>query len=299
VQPVNRAFPHSPLRGALQFRLGGSKEGGGGARPDRFAARLQTRCRGMPRKFYRLSECPEPTRLMKDLQRKGANAVADVSTPRAMETVNSAGTIIHSVKGKRTQHVALDSSSSCTCWRSTSVIGVAGQARSPWPRSRAMPIKQRISSCLWFDGQAEEAANFYLSVFKNSRITAVSRYGEAGPGPKGSVMVVGLELDGQSFTAVNGGPMFKFTEAISMVVHCETQAEVDYCWEKLSAGGQEGRCAWLKDKFGVSWQIVPTALIELMQAKDARKSAGVMRAMLQMTKIDIAGLQRAYEGEAD
>jgi predicted 3-demethylubiquinone-9 3-methyltransferase (glyoxalase superfamily) len=162
-----------------------------------------------------------------------------------------------------------------------------------------MPIKQRISPCLWFDGQAEEAANFYVSVFKNSRITAVSRYGEAGPGPDGGVMVVGLELDGQSFTALNGGPMFKFTEAISMVVHCETQAEVDHYWEKLSAGGQEGRCAWLKDKFGVSWQIVPTALIELMQAKDARKSARVMNAMLQMTKIDIASLQRAYEGKDD
>jgi predicted 3-demethylubiquinone-9 3-methyltransferase (glyoxalase superfamily) len=161
-----------------------------------------------------------------------------------------------------------------------------------------MPIKQRISPCLWFDGQAEEAANFYVSVFKNSRITAVSRYREAGPGPNG-VMVVGLELDGQSFTALNGGPMFKFTEAISMVVHCETQAEVDHYWEKLSAGGQEGRCAWLKDKFGVSWQIVPTALIELMQAKDARKSARVMKAMLQMTKIDIASLQQAYEGKDD
>jgi predicted 3-demethylubiquinone-9 3-methyltransferase (glyoxalase superfamily) len=162
-----------------------------------------------------------------------------------------------------------------------------------------MPIKQRISPCLWFDGQAEEAANFYVSVFKNSRITAVSRYGEAGPGSNGGVMVVGLELDGQSFTALNGGPMFKFTEAISMVVHCETQTEVDHYWEKLSADGQEGRCAWLKDKFGVSWQIVPTALIELMQAKDARKSARVMKAMLQMTKIDIASLQQAYEGKGD
>ena len=162
-----------------------------------------------------------------------------------------------------------------------------------------MPIKQRISPCLWFDNQAEEAVNFYVSTFKNSKITAVSRYGEAGPGPKGSVVVVGFELDGQSFTALNGGPMFKFTEAISMVVHCETQAEVDYYWEKLSAGGQPGRCAWLKDKFGVSWQIVPTALIELLQDKDAAKSARVMKAMLQMTKIDIAGLQRAYEGKGE
>ena len=162
-----------------------------------------------------------------------------------------------------------------------------------------MPIKRRISPCLWFDGEAEEAANFYVSIFKNSRITAVSRYGDAGPGPKGSVMVIGFELDGQAFTGLNGGPMFKFTEAISMIVHVETQAEVDFYWEKLSTDGQAGRCAWLKDKFGVSWQIVPTALIELMQDKDAAKSARVMQAMLQMTKIDIAGLQRAYDGKVE
>ena len=162
-----------------------------------------------------------------------------------------------------------------------------------------MPIKQRISPCLWFDGQAEEAASFYVSIFKNSKITAVSRCGDTGPGPKGSVMVIGFELDGQAFTGLNGGPMFKFTEAISMIVHCETQAEVDHYWEKLSAGGQPGRCAWLKDKFGVSWQIVPTALAELMQDKDPAKSARVMQAMLAMTKIDIAGLQRAYDGKAE
>jgi predicted 3-demethylubiquinone-9 3-methyltransferase (glyoxalase superfamily) len=162
-----------------------------------------------------------------------------------------------------------------------------------------MPIKQRISPCLWFDGQAEEAANFYVSIFKDARVTAVSRYGEVGPGPKGSVMAIGFELDGQAFTALNGGPLFKFTEAVSMIVHCETQAEVDHYWEKLSAGGQPGRCAWLKDKFGVSWQVVPTALIELMQDKDAAKSARVMQAMLAMTKIDIAALRRAYEGKAE
>src|SRR5262252_3287719 len=162
-----------------------------------------------------------------------------------------------------------------------------------------MPIERRISLCLWFDGQAEEAVNFYVSIFKNSKVMAVSRYGEVGPGPKGSVMVVGFELDGQAFTALNGGPMFKFTEAISIIVHCETQAEVDDYWEKLSAGGQEGRCAWLKDKFGVSWQIVPTALIELMQANDASRSARVMKAMLQMTRIDIASLQRAYQGKGE
>jgi predicted 3-demethylubiquinone-9 3-methyltransferase (glyoxalase superfamily) len=162
-----------------------------------------------------------------------------------------------------------------------------------------MPITQRISPCLWFDNQAEEAVNFYVSIFKNSRITVVSRYGEAGPGPKGSVMAVGFELERQSFTALNGGPLFKFTEAISMIVHCETQAEVDYYWEKLSADGQPGRCAWLKDKFGVSWQIVPTALIGLMADEDAAKSARVMKAMLQMTRIDIAGLQQAYEGKGE
>ena len=161
-----------------------------------------------------------------------------------------------------------------------------------------MPVKHRISPCLWFDGQAEDAANFYVSIFRNSRITAVSRCGEAGPGPKGSVMVVSFELDGQAFTALNGGPMFKFTEAISMIVHCETQVEVDHYWETLSAGGQPGRCAWLKDKFGVSWQVVPTALIELMQDNDPAKSARVVQAMLQMTKIDIAVLQRAYQGTA-
>jgi predicted 3-demethylubiquinone-9 3-methyltransferase (glyoxalase superfamily) len=159
-----------------------------------------------------------------------------------------------------------------------------------------MPIKQRISPCLWFDGEAEDAANFYVSIFKDARITAVSRYSEAGPGPKGSVMAIGFDLDGQAFTALNGGPMFKFTEAVSMIVHCETQAEVDHYWEKLSAGGQPGRCAWLKDKFGVSWQVVPTALLELLQDKDAARSARVMQAMLAMTKIDIATLRRAYDG---
>jgi len=139
--------------------------------------------------------------------------------------------------------------------------------------------------------------NFYVSIFKNSRITAASRYGDAGPGPKGSV--VGFELDGQAFTGLNGRPMFEFTEGLSMIVHCETQTEVDFYWEKLSIGGQPGRCAWLEDKFGVSWQIVPTALFELMQDKDAAKSARVMQAMLQMTKIDIAGLQRAYDGKVE
>jgi predicted 3-demethylubiquinone-9 3-methyltransferase (glyoxalase superfamily) len=132
-------------------------------------------------------------------------------------------------------------------------------------------------------------------VFENSRITAVSRYGDAGPGPKGSVMTIGFELDGQAFTGLNGGPLYKFNEAISLMVNCETQAEVDGYWEKLSAGGQEVQCGWLKDKFGVSWQIVPTALFELIQDKDAAKSQRVMAALMQMTKLDIAKLKQAAD----
>ena len=158
-----------------------------------------------------------------------------------------------------------------------------------------MPVKQRITPFLWFDGQAEEAANFYVAIFPNSRIAATTRYGDAGPGPKGSVMTIGFELDGQSFTGLNGGPVFKFTEAMSLVVHCESQAEVDHYWERLTAdGGKPNQCAWLKDKFGVSWQIVPDALIALLQDKDPAKSTRVMQAMLQMTKIDIAKLQAAH-----
>ena len=160
-----------------------------------------------------------------------------------------------------------------------------------------MPVKQCITPFLWFDGQAEEAANFYVAIFPNSRIAATTRYGDAGPGPKGSVMTIGFELDGQSFTGLNGGPVFKFTEAMSLVVHCETQAEVDHYWERLTAdGGKPNQCAWLKDKFGVSWQIVPNALIALLQDKDPAKSTRVMHAMLQMTKIDIAALQAAHRG---
>jgi len=157
-----------------------------------------------------------------------------------------------------------------------------------------MPIKQRITPFLWFDRQAEEAANFYVSIFPNSKVLSTSRYGEGGPGPKGTVMTVSFELDGLSCTALNGGPMFKFTEAISLVVHCETQAEVDHYWDKLSAGGQQVQCGWLKDKYGLSWQVVPNALIELVQDKDPTKSQRVMAAMMQMKKIDIAGLKAAY-----
>ena len=157
---------------------------------------------------------------------------------------------------------------------------------------------QKITPFLWYDNQAEEAANFYVSIFKNSKVLSVSRYGDAGPGPKGSVMVASFELEGQKFTALNAGPRFKFTEAISFVVNCETQEEVDYFWEKLTAGGgQESMCGWLKDKYGLSWQIVPTVLFELFQDKDREKSQRVMQAMLQMKKMDVATLMRAAEKE--
>ncbi|MGH6892404.1 MAG: VOC family protein [Dongiaceae bacterium] len=155
---------------------------------------------------------------------------------------------------------------------------------------------QKISPFLWFDSQAEEAANFYVSIFKNSKIGKVVRYGDAGPGPKGSVMTISFELEGQQFSALNGGPHFKFTEAISFVVDCKTQEEVDELWSKLSAGGQPSQCAWLKDKFGLSWQIVPTVLVELLSDPDPQKSKRVMEAMMQMTKIDIAKLRQAYKG---
>jgi predicted 3-demethylubiquinone-9 3-methyltransferase (glyoxalase superfamily) len=154
---------------------------------------------------------------------------------------------------------------------------------------------QKIAPFLWFDGKAEEAANFYVSIFKNARIGAARRYGEAGPGPEGSVMSVEFQLDGQQFIALNGGPQFTFSPAISFFVNCETQEEVDELWEKLSAGGRKDRCGWLQDKFGVSWQIIPTALGKLMSDPDPEKSKRVMKAMLQMTKIDINGLKQAYE----
>jgi predicted 3-demethylubiquinone-9 3-methyltransferase (glyoxalase superfamily) len=155
---------------------------------------------------------------------------------------------------------------------------------------------QKITPFLWFDNNAEEAANFYVSVFKNSKIGGVSRYEEAGPGPVGTVMVATFQLDGQEFVALNGGPRFKFTEAISFVVNCETQEEVDEFWDKLSEGGEKSRCGWLKDRYGLSWQIVPTVLGELMQDKDPEKSNRVMKAMLQMDKIDIERLKQAYDG---
>lgn len=155
---------------------------------------------------------------------------------------------------------------------------------------------QKITPFLWFDDKAEEAMNFYVSIFKNSKVLGVSRFGEAGPGPKGSVMTATFQLEGQEFTALNGGPQFAFTEAISFYVDCKTQQEVDELWEKLSAGGEKGQCGWLKDKYGLSWQIVPSVLGELLQDKDAAKSKRVMEAMLQMSKIDIKALQQAYAG---
>jgi predicted 3-demethylubiquinone-9 3-methyltransferase (glyoxalase superfamily) len=156
---------------------------------------------------------------------------------------------------------------------------------------------QKITTFLWFDDQAEEAINFYVSVFKNSRVGDIARYGDTGPGPKGQVMTADFVIAGQQFTALNGGPQFKFTEAISLVVNCETQEEVDEYWEKLSAGGQKVQCGWVKDKFGLSWQIVPTILKELLKDKDPQKTNRVMQALMKMTKLDIAQLQAAYEGK--
>jgi predicted 3-demethylubiquinone-9 3-methyltransferase (glyoxalase superfamily) len=154
---------------------------------------------------------------------------------------------------------------------------------------------QKINPFLWFDGKAEEAANFYVSVFKESKLVNVARYGDAGPGPKGTAMSATFELVGQRFIALNGGPQFKFSEAISFLINCETQQEVDELWEKLSAGGEKSRCGWLKDKYGLSWQIIPTVLGGMLQDKDPKKSQRVMQAMLQMTKIDIARLKQAYD----
>jgi predicted 3-demethylubiquinone-9 3-methyltransferase (glyoxalase superfamily) len=158
---------------------------------------------------------------------------------------------------------------------------------------------QKITPFLWFDDKAEEAAKFYVSIFKNSKMGSITRYSDeaakASGRPKGTVMTVSFQLDGQEFTALNGGPHFKFSEAISFVVNCETQAEVDKFWEKLSEGGEKSRCGWLKDKYGLSWQVVPTVLVTMLQDKDAEKSKRVMAAVLQMDKLDIKTLKRAYE----
>ena len=158
-------------------------------------------------------------------------------------------------------------------------------------------ITQKITPFLWFDTRAEEAVKFYTSVFKDSKVGAITRYDNEGAKvsgrPKGSVMTIDFQIAGQEFTALNGGPLFKFTEAVSFVVNCENQKEVDHFWEKLSAGGEKSQCGWLKDKYGLSWQVVPTVLLELLQDKDAAKSQRVMHAMLQMTKLDIKKLQAA------
>ena len=155
---------------------------------------------------------------------------------------------------------------------------------------------QKITPFLWFDGKAEEAVNFYVSIFKNSRIVSVTRFGKAGPGKEGSVMSATFQLEGQEFFALNGGPQFSFTPAISFFVNCETQAEVDELWEKLSEGGKKERCGWLKDKYGLSWQIIPSVLGKLLHDPDAAKANRVMQAMLQMDKLDINRLQQAYDG---
>ena len=162
---------------------------------------------------------------------------------------------------------------------------------------RTQPHAQKITTFLWFDNNAEEAVNFYVSIFKNSEVLNSVRYGDVGPGPKGTVMTIAFQLDGQEFTALNGGPQFKFTEAVSLVVHCETQEEVDYFWERLSEGGQKVECGWVKDKFGLSWQIVPDVLLELLQDSDSQKSQRVMKAMLQMKKLEIERLKQAAEGQ--
>jgi predicted 3-demethylubiquinone-9 3-methyltransferase (glyoxalase superfamily) len=166
---------------------------------------------------------------------------------------------------------------------------------SKYPITKGEFDMQKITPYLWFDSQAEEAMNFYTSIFKNSKVLNVSRYPEGAPGPAGGVMIATFELEGQEFTALNGGPQFNFTEAISFLVNCKTQKEVDELWQKLSAGGEEGPCGWLKDKFGVSWQIIPTALGEMLSDPNPAKAQRVMEAMLKMKKIEIPVLQQAYD----
>jgi predicted 3-demethylubiquinone-9 3-methyltransferase (glyoxalase superfamily) len=158
-------------------------------------------------------------------------------------------------------------------------------------------MSQKITTFLWFDHNAEEAARFYTSIFKSSKVLGLARYGDAGPGPKGSVMTVRFQLEGQEFMALNGGPQFKFTEAISLMVSCETQAEIDELWTRLTAGGgSEVECGWLKDKFGLSWQIVPYAIARMIEDPDPAKSSRVMQAVMKMKKLDLAALERAYRG---
>lgn len=157
---------------------------------------------------------------------------------------------------------------------------------------------QKIAPCLWFNDNGEEAAKFYTSIFNNSKIGNVSRYGKNAPMPEGTALTVAFELEGQSFLALNGGPIFKFTEAVSFVVNCETQKEIDEYWKKLSAGGQEQQCGWLKDKFGLSWQIVPVQLSAMLASKDSEKTGRVMQVLMKMIKLDLEVLEKAYNGEA-
>ena len=154
---------------------------------------------------------------------------------------------------------------------------------------------QKITTFLWFNDKAEEAANFYVSLFQNSKIDSISRYGDAGPGPKGSVMIVNFQLEGQKFIALNGGPHFSFTPAVSLFVNCESQEEVDRLWDQLSEGGRKDRCGWLQDKYGLSWQIIPVALMRLMSDPDKQKAGRVMKAMLAMDKIDVEKLEEAAQ----
>lgn len=160
-----------------------------------------------------------------------------------------------------------------------------------------MNNKQKIVTYLWFNNNAEEAVNFYISLFKNSSVKSVSRYGDAGPGPKGQVMVMNFELEGQEFIALNGGPQFKFTPAVSLLVNCYSQEEIDALWNKLTEGGREDQCGWLQDKFGLSWQIVPANIGQLFSGGDAQKTSRVMQAMMPMKKMDMNVLQKAYDGE--
>jgi predicted 3-demethylubiquinone-9 3-methyltransferase (glyoxalase superfamily) len=161
-----------------------------------------------------------------------------------------------------------------------------------------MAEQQRITPCLWFDGNAEEAVNFWVSIFPSSRILDVARWGDTGPGVKGSVLTITFELEGQRFMALNGGPQFKFTEAISLMVSCETQAEVDGLWARLGEGGQEIECGWIKDRFGLAWQVVPRVLGEMLADPDRARADRVLKALMGMVKFDIEGLRRAYEGNA-
>ena len=160
-----------------------------------------------------------------------------------------------------------------------------------------MTEAQKITTCLWYDSNGEDAANLYVSLFDNSRIVSVSRYGDSGPGPKGSAMVTVFELDGRRFTALNGGPVYKLSPAASLLVECDSQEEVDRLWNALLDGGQAQQCGWLTDRFGLSWQIVPKALLEMMQDSDPARISRVMKVMMQMVKLEIAPLQKAYDGE--